>query len=89
MSLKDFLDAMPLPEGEPFAGETLRADGWEYRDLPRMTPEYFDKLIEIIGEKNIRWLTFADYGDTKRGQFFISPDGLKNVRAHVAARQTQ
>lgn len=79
-------EALKTPTSEPFPGETLLADGWEYRDLPRMTPEYFDKLIGIIGEENIRWLTQADYGDTKRGQMFVSPNGLENVRKYAATK---
>lgn len=74
---------MNLPTSEPFPGETLLADGWEYRDLPRMTPEYFDKFVALIGEENIRWLTLAECGDgCKRGQLFVSPTGLERARAY-------
>lgn len=79
-TLHKAMDQWPLPEGEPFPGETIRADGWEYRDLPRMTPELFDRFIGIVGEANIRWLSFANYGATMRGQCFISPVGLQNLR---------
>lgn len=81
MGFKQLLDAMPLPEGEPFPGETLRADGWEYRDLPRMTREACDALINVIGNENIRWLSFADYGSSVRGQCFVSPSGMANMTA--------
>lgn len=82
MITKAMLDAMPLPEGEPFPGETLRADGWQYRDLPRLSYEMFDYFVSIVGEENIRWLTMADYGNSKRGQLFISPTGFANMKAH-------
>lgn len=81
------LDQWLVPDGEPFPGETLRADGWEYRDLPRMSPEYFDKFMALVGPENIRWLTFADYGDTKRGQCFISPTGLQHLRDYAATEE--
>lgn len=43
------VEVLALPDGEPFPGETLRADGWVYRDLPRMTPEWFDKFVNAAG----------------------------------------
>jgi len=79
------LDDWPLPQVEPFSGETLLADGWQYRDLPRMTQDAFDCLLDIIGEGNVRWLSFARYGSTVRGQCFISPAGIENMRAHREA----
>jgi hypothetical protein len=78
------LDAMPLPDGEPIIGETIRADGWVYKDLPRMSYEYFDKFVAIVGDDNIKWLTMADYGNAKRGQLFISPEGIARIRNHVS-----
>ena len=84
--LKRFMDSWPLPEGEPFPGETLRADGWVYRDLPRLTYDAFDLFVSIVGEDNIRWLTRADYGNATRGQCFISPDGMRNMKLHVEAK---
>lgn len=80
---------MPMPDSEPFPGETLIADGWEYRDLPRMSPEYFERLKETIGDENIRWLTIADYGVSIRGQCLISPVGMGRIREHVAAKKGQ
>lgn len=84
MSLKQLMDALPLPDGEPFPGETIRADGWVYRDLPRMTRERMNDLLAIVGESNIKWLSFADYGDAVRGQCFISPSGVEAMKAYLA-----
>lgn len=76
----------PLPPGEPFTGETLRADGWEYRDIPgRLTPEMWDLLLSRIGEGNYRILamsmgTNAKGEDWVRGQLFISPAGFEQMR---------
>lgn len=84
---------MELPNSEPFPGETLRADGWQYRDVPPMLPELWKELMDIIGEGNVRLLTFAERtykGDDRvyvRGQMFISPAGLKNAEEHAAARR--
>ena len=76
-----------LPPGEPIPGKTYRADGWVYRDLPRMAPEYFEKLVALIGEDNIVWLSRADYGDTQRGQMLVSPAGMENLRAYLRGDQ--
>lgn len=66
---------------EPFTDRAYLAEGWQYRDLPRMTYEAFDKFVSIVGEENIRWLTLADYGNAKRGQLIISPAGFENMKA--------
>ena len=70
------------PPGEPVQGKTYRADGYVYQDLPRMTPEYFDELVSIIGADNIVWLSQADYGSTKRGQMLISPAGIAALSSY-------
>ena len=44
---------MNMPTTEPFEGETLLADGWEYRDVPtRMRPDLWDEFLDIIGAGN-------------------------------------
>jgi len=78
----------PLPPGEPFPGETLRADGWEYRDLPGLvTPEQWTELLRIIGEENYRILGtttgFKDGAAFVHGQLFVSPYGLKRMAAYA------
>jgi hypothetical protein len=78
--LKRLMDTLPLPAGEPTPGKTYLADGWVYRDLPRLSFEMFDRLVSMIGEANIVWLTQADYGDSKRGQLLISPDGIQRLK---------
>ena len=52
---------------------------WTYRDLPRMTTECLEKLKLLIGEENIKWITYADYGDSVHGQILISPVGMQNL----------
>jgi hypothetical protein len=80
------LDAMPHPPGEPFPGETYIADGWVYRDLPKMTQEAFNTFLDILGEENAKWMTFARYPDKSvRGQFLMSPAGMDRLKAHSAA----
>jgi hypothetical protein len=70
------------PTSEPFPGETIVADGWIYRDLPRMTQEAFNQFLDIVGEENVRFLTFARYKPEQavRGQCFISPIGLDRLK---------
>ena len=52
---------------------------WHYKDLPRMTHELMDKFKVIVGEENLYWLTYADYGNSVRGQILISPTGMQNM----------
>lgn len=82
-----FLDLHP--EGiEPFKGETLVADGWKYRDLPRLSETQMQTFKEVVGEANIRWLAHAS-GKHKgvvlwvRGQLFISPEGQQRLKAYL------
>jgi hypothetical protein len=83
-----------LPDCEPFTGETLRADGWEYRDTPPMLPEYWKMLMNKLGEENVRRLTYVErtYKDDDRlyvrGQMFISPKGLENLKAWLVERKS-
>lgn len=65
--------------------DELIEKGWVYRDLPRMSPELFDKFIEIVGDENIKWLTKADYGDSKRGQLMVNPEGLRRAAEYAKA----
>ena len=82
--LQKLMDAMPLPEGEPFEGKTYIADGWVYRDLPRMTPEAMRTFLDIVDENEVRWLTKASYpGGAVRGQLLISPKGIENMKAYA------
>lgn len=77
-------------QSEPFPGETLMADGWEYRDLPRMTAEAFESLWESIGPENVRFLTFAKYADgAVRGQVLISPSGMQRLKDRAKDRDTK
>lgn len=79
-----------LPPGEPVPGQTYRADGWIYRDLPNMLPDLLDQFVAIIGDENIVWLTKAertwpDGQMTRRGQILISPQGMGCLREHAKA----
>lgn len=77
---------MDMPKSEPFPGKTLVADGWEYRDLPRMTQEQFNQFLDVVGEENVEFLTFARYnsdsGCRVRGQLMISPYGMQKLKEH-------
>lgn len=76
-----------MPKTEPFPGETLIADGWVYRDLPKMTQEAFDNLHTIIGAQNTRFLTFASYPNgAVRGQLLVSPAGMERLKTYAVSR---
>lgn len=63
--------------------EELMAEGWAYRDLPRMTPDALQMLLDIVGEENTKWITFAKYGSgAVRGQLMISPAGIKRAQEY-------
>ncbi len=80
------LDDPSLPGGEPFEGETLMADGWVYRDFPsRVSYEVWAQFIDILGEGNYRILAMSYSREWKRGQFLISPEGMKNLAAYRPA----
>ncbi len=86
MALGDMKDMFPL--GEPFKGETLMADGWVYRDLPnRLSNEYWDMFLETLGEGNYRIMGMTVGAGWKRGQFLISPEGMKNLAAYSAEQK--
>lgn len=75
-------------ESEAFA-EQLNLPGWEYRDLPNMAVEYMDQFKDMVGDDNVRWITFAerrwpDNTVTQRGQVMISPDGMRRIREYNA-----
>lgn len=65
--------------------ESLGRPGWQYRDLPRLSPDLMAQFKALIGEENLFWVTYADYGDSQRGQVLISPDGLARITAHAAS----
>lgn len=71
--------------------------GWTYKDLPKMTREFFDQFIEAVGgEENIHFITYATYPpfyspksnnptELVRGQVMISPNGIESLRTYSRA----
>lgn len=79
-----------LPPGEPIEGKTYRADGWVYRDIPtRFSHKMWNRFLEILGEENyvilVKSVSIVD--DWIRGQFLISPQGMKNLTEYSASRK--
>lgn len=78
--------------GEGMA-ESLGKPDWLYGDLPKLTREYFDKFIELVGEENIQWITYAEYPANfakwnnpeplYRGQYLVSPDGQARAKKYT------
>ncbi len=59
------------------------ADGWVYRDMPfRVSHEKWDLFLKILGDGNFRILAMSSAPGWKRGQFLISPEGMKNLTAY-------
>lgn len=81
---KALLDFNPFGDSEPFPGETLVADGWKYKDFEKMPAEDWEQLLALYGDGNFRLITSASYKKDgqvlKRGQMFVSPQGLANER---------
>ena len=81
MDIGKMLAAIPLPPGEPVKGKTYIADGWVYRDFPRrVTYEVWDQFLAAMGKDNYVILIMSKDNDWKRGQFLISPEGMKNLQ---------
>ena len=65
----------------------LPAD-WQYRDLPKMTQEFYDQLLAKLGEGEYHLVVtntypHSEHGHTIRSQMFVSPQGFKNLaKAH-------
>lgn len=66
-----------LAKGLP---ESMGFPDWTYKDLPRMLPSVKDEFIALVGEDNIKWITFANYDDgSVRGQVLLSPTAMAIV----------
>jgi hypothetical protein len=65
--------------------DDLKAKGWIYRDMPgRATHEAWDLLLDLMGDGEYQVIAMSTGTDGqgtpyKRGQFFISPQGIKNL----------
>jgi len=66
------------------------SEDWRYRDMPKTTKENYDLVFNVIGEGNFKIVTKGKYehkteGWLYRSQFFISPQGVKNLERYSAA----
>ena len=60
--------------------ESMGFPDWTYKDLPRMLPSVKDEFISLVGEDNIKWITFANYDDgSVRGQVLLSPIAMAAI----------
>lgn len=59
---------------------------WEYRPIPWMRNDFFDKLMDIIGDDNMRFLSSItrriDGDMCTRASIFVSPQGIDNIRKY-------
>ena len=80
--------AMMMDEAMKSLPASMGFPDWTYKDLPRMTPELKDEFVELIGEENIKWITFAEYDDgSVRGQVILSPIAMAAIEK-TASRAT-
>jgi hypothetical protein len=71
MMLDEAMQDLPASMGFP---------DWTYKDLPRMTRPLLDEFIQLVGEENIKWITFADYDNgSVRGQVILSPTAMAAI----------
>lgn len=62
--------------------------GWTYRDLPFMTTQIMDKLIELVGRDEIYFIThMRDTNDYVRGQVLFSPLAIERMKAHSVSKE--
>lgn len=54
-----------------------------------VSPEYFKQFMDIVGEKNVRWLVRVSRTSDNfiRGQLFISPEGSQSLDAYIKAAE--
>lgn len=76
-ALAKLLDAFrpPMPSGK---------EHLVYRDVPKLQLKLWNWLKEVLGPYEFELLTEAHYktqkyGTLSRGQFFVHPDGLKEI----------
>lgn len=85
-------DVLEIPGGREILERTRQnlakglgaPEGWTYRDLPNMLPEFWHRLLDWIGMNEYKLITQAertwpDGTTTVRGQILISPKGLENL----------
>lgn len=80
-----------LSRGELLDGKTMIAAGWVYRYMEphHWLPEAaWEAFLSIIGFSNYRILELTkaaavDGGIWKRGQFLISPEGMRRLLEHA------
>lgn len=64
--------------------EYLGLPDWIYKNLPRMVVSVKDEFVDLIGESNINWLTFANYDDgSVSGQVLLSPTAMAIIEKLV------
>ena len=57
---------------------------WQYRELPFMLFEYWQKLVDTIGENNLLIVSGTIMQENnksfRRASVMISPEGMKNIK---------
>jgi len=71
-------------------------EGWQYRDIPRVSVEVWDEFMGVIEGTEYKQLTFAQYphnsapgGIVVRGQFMFSPDTMEKLQEWYGKLQSE
>lgn len=81
---------------EEHYNEHFGVEGWTYRELPFMLFEYWDELVDTMGENNFiiisgtvrQQIHNREYRSFRRATILISPEGMENVRQEFESFQS-
>ena len=78
--------------------KTFGLPDWSYKDIPWITYELFNELIETIGSNNIRIISGSrmqrktsdgDFEDCVRCSAMISPEGMERLKNEIAKQKSE
>jgi hypothetical protein len=62
-------------------------DDWSYVSLPFMGVEFFQEMVEIVGEENMRMVSGIQANNLVRASLFVSPDGHQRLTNFVESQE--
>ena len=92
MNEADLVKMTPPPEIMEGIYKTIPRD-WVYKDMPKMSEEFYWRLLKAIGEGECKLLSQAKYpidgGFLMRSQMMVSPQGIKNLIEYRAQMEKE
>ena len=61
----------------------LLDDGWKYTDVPWLAHDAWEQFVKVLGPENHHVLAYSERSDARRGQFIISPEGVRHMGAYL------